>query len=240
MKQRLESLVDKPVILRTLPEDSRWEPIRGTIFEVRDDAVDVLLGTAVMKTVRLAMIVDVTIDEREARNQVLEEPPSSEAYRFGKRRLFEAEQAQYLSQPAETVRARAAAAAEALRKVRVSEPAHRGVEQMLERAHFLATGRYDYEVDAGATGGELRHHYYRWAKERAQKLDEALRLRRPEDEVAGHVEAIGRYAGRALAKYPNHAELRAWLDRAESIRRKLSEEVRRSNRITEPFSPGSR
>jgi hypothetical protein len=239
MKQRLESLLDKPVILRTVPDDPRWEPVRGTVFEVRDDAVDILIGTCVMKTVRFAAIIDVAIDEREARNTVLEDAPRDAAYRVGKRLLFEADQAQYLQQPVDAVRAKGAEAAAILRKVRAAQPQHVGVEQMLERAHYLATGRYDYETDPAASG-ELRNHYYRWAKERMAKLDESMKLRRPEDEIAGHIDAIARYAGRALMKYANHAELRSWFDKAESIRRKLSDDVRKSNKMLEPFVPGGR
>jgi hypothetical protein len=238
MKSRLRALLDQPVVIRTVPENPAWEPVRGVVFEVRDDAVDILIGDAVMKTVRFAAIIDVVIDEREARSLVLEAPPDHPAYPRARRLLFEAEQARYLNQPEAQVKAGAAKASELLRELRLSARDHRGVEQMLERAHELATGRRDYEVEPGPTSGDVRNHNYEWAKERAGKLEEALRLRRPEDEVAGHIAALARWAGRAMAKYPNHGELKAWFEKAETIRRKLSEEVRRSNRITEPFVAG--
>ena len=238
MKSRLTELLDKPVIIRTVPDSPGWEPVKGTVFEVRDDAVDVLIGDAVLKTVRFAAIIDVAIDVREARSLVLEAPPTHADYQHARRLLFEADEARYLAQPEEKVKASAAQAADLFRAVRSSARDHRGVEQLLERAHALATGRRDYEVESEVTSGDVANHNYEWAKERAQKLDEALRLRRPEDEVAGHIAALARWAGRAMAKYPNHTGLRGWFEKAETIRRKLSEDVRRSNRLTEPFVAG--
>jgi hypothetical protein len=238
MNSRLTELLDKPVIIRTLPEGPSWEPVKGIVFEVRDDAVDILIGDAVLKTVRMAAIVDVVIDEREARSLVLEAPPAHSNYRRARRVLFEAEQARYLGQPEDKVKASAAEAAELLRAVRSSARDHRGVELLLERAHSLSTGRRDYEIEPEVTSGDVRNHNYEWAKERSKKLDEALRLRRPEDEVAGHVAALARWAGRAMAKYPNHREIKSWFDKAETIRGKLSKDVQRSNRIMDPFVAG--
>lgn len=238
MRERLRRLIDRPVTLRTLPDGPAWKPITGTVFDVRDDAVDVLLGASSLKTVAIAMIVDVAIDERAARGAVLEDALEHADYPRAKRALFEAEESVLLGQPAEASRARAGNACELLRAVRRLHPSHYGVERMLERAHFLARGDYAYEVEPETRSGELANHYYRWAKESAAKLDEGLRLRRPEDEIAGHIAAIAREAGRALAKYPNHADLLAWFARAEAIRKKLSEDVRAAQKLSEPFVAG--
>ncbi|MFO0569386.1 MAG: hypothetical protein U0263_27250 [Polyangiaceae bacterium] len=235
MRDRLRSLIDKPVTIRTVPDDPVWKPTSGVVFDVSEDAVDVLIGSSVMKTVRIATIIDVSIDERHARDMLLEDPPEDPSYALGKRKLFEADQAQYLAQPPDRVTAAAAEACGYLRRTRTVAPSHLGTELLLERAHHLATGRWDYECDPSATGGELANHNYRFAKARASKLNEALELRRPEDEVASHVAAIGKWTARALAKYPNHGELRQWRERAESIRKKLSEDVRRANALGEPL-----
>ncbi len=238
MREALARLLDKPVIIRTVPDDPRWQPTKGVILEVRADSVDVLTSPSTLKTIRMAAIIDANLDHQAARDMVLEEPPDHADYLPAKRKLFEAEQSQLLNQPEGTTKALAQEAAEFLRRVRKDHSAHLGTEQMLERAHFLATGKYDYEVEPGVTSGEVDNFNYRWAKERSEKLEEALRRRRPEDEIADHIVRLARYAGRAMAKYPAHGELKAWGDRAEAIRGKLSEEVRRANRITEPFVPG--
>jgi hypothetical protein len=238
MREALTRLLDKPVIIRTVPDDPRWEPTKGIVLEVREDSVDVLTSPSTLKTVRMAAIIDAAIDHRAAQDMILEEPPEHPDYPAAKRKLFEAEQSQLLKQPEATTKALAHEAAFLLRRVRDEHPSHLGTEQMLERAHFLATGAYDYEVEPGVTSGEVDNFNYRWAKERAEKLEEALRRRRPEDEIADHIVRLARYSGRALAKYPAHSELKAWLARAETIRSKLSDEVRRANRITEPFVAG--
>ncbi len=236
MLERLRQLMDRPAIIRTLPDDPAWRPITGLVFEVRDTAVDVMTSPSTMKTVSLARIVDVSLDHRAAQDMILEDPPAHADYQPGKRALFKAEESQLLRQPADTTKQFAAEAAAHFRNVRAAAPNHLWTEQMLERSHFLATGRYDYEQEPGVTGGDVDNFNYRWAKERVAKLDADLKARRPEDEIAGHLVRIARHAGRALAKYPAHAELQAWLARAESIRTKLSDAVRRSNEITEPFT----
>ena len=238
MRSTLLRLIDKPVIVRTVPDDPSWKPLTGVVFEVREDAFDLLVGAAVLKTVRLAAVIDVVMDAQAAREMVLEDQPEDPSYPLAKRLLFEAEQAGYLNQPREAVQAKARAAAELLRAVRRVAPRHLGTEQMLERAHLIATGRYDYELEPAVSGGEVDNHNYRWAKSCRERLEEALRLRRPEEDVAGHVAALGRHAGRALAKYPAHAELRAWFDRAEAIRKKLSEGVQRANGLGEALVAG--
>jgi hypothetical protein len=237
MRDRLLQLMDRPAIIRTLPDDPAWKPITGIVFEVRDTGVDVMTSSSTMKTVSLARIVDVSLDTRAAQDMILEDPPDDPDYQPGKRALFKAEESQLLRQPPEKTRELAAEAAALFRKVRPRAPRHLWTEQMLERSHFLATGKYDYEHEPGVTGGEVDNFNYRWARERVAKLDADLKARRPEDEIAGHLVRIARHAGRALAKYPDHAELRAWLAKAETIRSKLSDEVRRSNQITEPFHP---
>jgi hypothetical protein len=237
MREALEKLIDKPVIIRTLPQEPRWEPTTGMVFAVRDDAVDVQTSSSTMKTIRLAMIVDATLDTRAAAEAVLEDPPAHSDYPAAKVALFEAEQSQLIKQPAEVTRGHAVRAAGLLRGVRKAFPQHLYTEQMLERAHFMATGRYDYEVDSSITTGDVPNHNYRWARERSVQLDEALKIRRSEDEVAGILIHLARYSGRALAKYPAHTGLKAWFDKAETIRKKLSDEIRRSNHIAEPFTP---
>lgn len=238
MRETLKRMIDRPIIVRTLPDDPNWKPLHGVVFAVHEDAVDLLLAPSVMRTVRFAMIVDVALDAPAARRLALEDPPDHPDYPVAKRELFEAEQAIYLEQPAETALAHARRAVELLHAVRLRHPGHLGCEQLLERAHFLATGRYDYEVEPQVTGGDVPNHHYQRAKEIAAALDQALKLKRPEQEMAGHLLAIARSAGRALAKYPAHAELKAWFEKAEAIRSKLSDEVRRSNGIADSFLPG--
>lgn len=238
MRDRLKKLLDRPAIIRTMPDDPSWKPIAGIVFEVRDDAVDVMTSPSTMKTVAINRIVDVSLDTRAAQDTVLEDPPAHGDYQPGKRKLFEAEELQLTRQSADQIKQAAEAAAAHLRKVRAAAPGHLWTEQMLQRAHFIATGKYDYEVDAASTDGDVDNFNYRWAKEYVEKLDNDMKARRPEDDVAASLVRIARYAGRALAKYPNHATLRSWFDKAEKIRTKLSDETRRSNKITEPFVPG--
>jgi hypothetical protein len=230
--------MDKPVIVRTLPRDESWKPSTGIVFDVHDDSVDLMTSPCTMKTIQLAMIIDVALDHNEAKDTVIEEPPRHSDYQKAKRALFEAEEAQLFKQPAASVQEKARSAEALLRAVRKDFPGHLWTEQMLERAHFLATGRYDYECDENTSSGDVDNFNYQWAKARVDQLDAALKARRPEDEIAGHISRIAKFAGRALAKFPRHADLKAWFEKAEKIRSRLSEDVRKSSKITEPFVPG--
>ena len=60
MRDRLKKLLDRPAIIRTMPDDPSWKPITGIVFEVRDDAVDVMTSSSTMKTVAINRIVDVS------------------------------------------------------------------------------------------------------------------------------------------------------------------------------------
>jgi len=239
VRDKLVSYIDKPVIISTVhSEGGKDQPVKGYVFEVGDTSVDVMIDWGIMKTVQIAAIVKVSLDRFTARNTILEDPPEHADYPAAKRALFETEEYVVAQQERASVKAKAEKAEELLKKVHEAHPKHLGTESMLERAHFLATYRYDYAPDESVTEGEVTGLNYRLAKEHFEQMEGAMKQRRPEDEVATHVGYVGMYAGRALANYPNHKELRAWFDKAETIRQKISEKVRKEKDINAPFETG--
>jgi hypothetical protein len=239
VKDKLTSYIDKPVIISTIhSEGGKDQPVKGYVFEVGDNSVDVMIDWGIMKTVQIAAIVKVSLDSFTARNTVLEDPPEHEDYPAAKRALFETEEYVVAQQARDSIKAKAEKARELLKKVHEAFPKHLGTESMLERAHFLVTYHYDYAPDESVTEGEVTGLNFRLAKEHMEKMEGAMKVRRPEEEVATHIRYVGMYAGRALANYPNHKEIRAWFDKAESIRQKISEKVRKAKEIDKPFEAG--
>jgi hypothetical protein len=223
-------LIDRPVVIRTLKRASPWHLYEGVVFEVLATTVELQTSPVTLETIPLAEIVEVTLDARAARDQVLEAPPAHPDYARAKRRLFQAEQALLFGGPVATI---ASDAALFLRRVRRDFVGHEKTARMLERAHFLATGGCDWDP-----WGPVEDHNYRAAKAAAAALKEALEKKRPESEVALHVIAIARSAGRALANHPGSSDLLTWFNGAERVRARLSETLREELGLTKPFVPG--
>lgn len=81
-------------------------------------------------------------------------------------------------------------------------------------------GLYDDDKKA-VTGGDLLDVIYWQTKFADRKLDAALKSRQPEAAVKGLIPSVVNGANDVLREYPNHAEVKAWKERAESIAGKI-------------------
>ncbi|HEX8913464.1 MAG TPA: hypothetical protein VF796_13980 [Humisphaera sp.] len=81
-------------------------------------------------------------------------------------------------------------------------------------------GLYD-DDNAAITAGDLADVIYWQTKFAHLKLEAALKSRQPEYAVRGLIPSVVSGAADLLKTYPNHAEVKAWHDRAKAIEPKI-------------------
>ena len=91
MRDKLLRLVDQPVSIRTVSDTAVSTSIRGLVFDVGAETVDILIDRAILQTVRISAIVDLTPGAPG------EDAPTHEAYPKAKRLLYDAERASITS-----------------------------------------------------------------------------------------------------------------------------------------------
>ena len=82
-------------------------------------------------------------------------------------------------------------------------------------------GLYDDDKQA-VTGGDVLDVIYWQTKFSHQKLEAALKTRQPEGAVKGLIPSVINGANDVLKEYPNHADVKAWLENAKKIEGKIS------------------
>jgi len=82
-------------------------------------------------------------------------------------------------------------------------------------------GLYD-DDKAGITTGDVQDVGYFQTKFAHLKLDAALKSRQPEAPIAGIIPSVINGGADFLKEYPNHADVKAWVDNAKKIQGKLS------------------
>jgi hypothetical protein len=103
------------------------------------------------------------------------------------------------------------------------------------RAEAAALRPEAADPDPSVTSGEVDMVNYRMAKQAASKLQKSLSAREPAEQIAARLIALALHAGQALGRYPAHAELRGWFDRAEALRKELPEATRREFGLESPL-----
>lgn len=81
-------------------------------------------------------------------------------------------------------------------------------------------GLYD-DDNAAVTGGDLAEVIYWQTKFEFLKLEAALASRQPEYAIKGILPGIINGAADVLKTYPNHADVKAWSDKAKLIQGKI-------------------
>src|SRR5215216_1736694 len=86
--------------------------------------------------------------------------------------------------------------------------------QLFERSNDM--GLYDDDKQA-VTGGDVLDVIYWQTKFSHQKLEAALKTRQPEGAVKGLIPSVINGANDVLKEYPNHADVKGWLENARRI-----------------------
>jgi len=82
-------------------------------------------------------------------------------------------------------------------------------------------GLYD-DDDAAITSGDQNNEDYWWSKYYSVVLDEALKSKQPEGAIRGFLKDYALvYHDKALAKYAQHNDVKAWKAKAEKINSKV-------------------
>ncbi|HSI32571.1 MAG: hypothetical protein ACAI43_16535 [Phycisphaerae bacterium] len=82
-------------------------------------------------------------------------------------------------------------------------------------------GLYD-DDNAAVTGGDVLDVIYFQTKFAQLKFDAALKSRQPEHAVGSLIPSVINGAEDVLKTYPNHAEVKGWVDNAKKIQGKIS------------------
>jgi hypothetical protein len=82
-------------------------------------------------------------------------------------------------------------------------------------------GLYDDDKQA-ITGGDVLDVIYWQTKFAHLKLEAALKTRQPEAAVKGLIPSVINGATDVLKEYPNHADVKAWLENAKRVESKIS------------------
>ena len=112
------------------------------------------------------------------------------------------------------------------------------IGRMLALAALLAApvsfaGLYDAEKTA-ATGGDLADQDYWWTAYDMTMLDLALKQHQPEGHIGLNLASTLRRIDNLQKKYPNHAGIKAWKEKAESVNSQINPDADRGT----PFKPG--
>ncbi|MFO0569387.1 MAG: hypothetical protein U0263_27255 [Polyangiaceae bacterium] len=82
-------------------------------------------------------------------------------------------------------------------------------------------GLYDDDNNA-VTSGDQNDKEYWYSKAHAEALDLALKQKQPEGAIKDFLAEAIKVHDAALAKFPNHAEVKAWKEKAETIKSKIN------------------
>ena len=91
----------------------------------------------------------------------------------------------------------------------------------------MVVGLYDDE-DAAVEGGDVNSAEYFWAKALHTGLNEALKMRQPEDKVGQLCGKLLTAVKEALKTYESHTDLLDWQKRGESIKGKIDPKAKAS------------
>jgi len=94
-------------------------------------------------------------------------------------------------------------------------------------------GLYDTQATA-VTGGDLNDQDYWWSKFDLMMLDLALQQRQPEGRIGLELASTIRRLDDLVKKYPDHTELKTWLDKAKDVSGKIDPNASRGA----SFNPG--
>ncbi len=236
---RSRDLINKPVKIETFaaPNPGGWM----TVFDFSDSFITFENRPGELVVMPWTSIVRISIDYG-AISEVggwFDTPHQDEAFGVARRSLFEAERGRRVSLPEDKIDELALEAERTFRSLQRRLPDCKAfLLKLRERALAATVGSLDSDQDSTVTGGPIDSANYRRAAAHYKAMKSALSGRKPEDEVVPSILGTALHAGNALAKYPAHAELRAWFNEAESVRKKLSGDVLKTYDLESSFVPG--
>ena len=235
-----KDLLSKPVKVRTLCE-SLPRPSEGpvVVFEIAEGCLVLEKDPGELIVIPWSSVVSIEIDYQAARSDGWHELPDEPgALPDIRRKLFEAERGRLVGLREEKIDELALSAHGSLRWLRLSFPDSKFITKLRERSAAALVGSPDPNTEEEVKGGEVDSMNYRRARDLAAKIKAALAARKSEDKVGLLILGLALHSGNALAKYPNHAELRAWFNEAEALRQKLEPKTLRDYDMESPFVAG--